>query len=85
MASPLNDAEITRIMSDTASQLLTIIQARMNSRIQAQNALAEAPIDKASDEIKKMREIEAGKLRAVIQEQQDLISIVKVLYPNAKG
>lgn len=78
----MEEKEKTQIMSDTAQHLIDMVQKRLNNRFEALNALASSPMDNISDEIKKMREIEAGKIRAVMEEQKDLIDIMKVLFPK---
>jgi predicted amidohydrolase len=70
-------------MADTAKHLNDMIQKRLNNRVEALNTLESSPMDNLPDEVKKMREIEAGKIRAVMQEQKDLIEIVKILFPDA--
>lgn len=72
------------IMVQTANQLIEMIQKRLNNRIEALNALSSSPMDNSPDEIKKMREIEASKIRAVLQEQKDLIEIIRMLFPDIK-
>lgn len=71
------------IMTNVAKQLKDIIQGRLNTRLDAVNALASSPVDNFPDEVKKMREIEAGKNRAVMQEQKELIELIKTIYPDA--
>ena len=69
-------------MSDTAQHLIDMVQKRLNNRVDALNALSSTPMDYISDEVKKMREIEAGKIRSVMQEQKDLIDIMNLLFPK---
>ena len=69
-------------MAQTADQLVDMIQKRLNNRIDALNTLSGAFMDNIPDEVKKMREIEAAKMRAVMQEQKDLIEVIKLLYPS---
>jgi uncharacterized membrane protein len=84
MSQSLLPEEKTQIMADTTQHLIDMIQKRINNRIEALNALAASPLDQMiSDEVKKMREIEAGKIRAVLQEQKDLIEIMHLLFPKS--
>jgi hypothetical protein len=70
-------------MTNVAKQLKDIIQGRLNTRLDAVNTLQGSSLDNVPDEVKKMREIEAGKTRAVMQEQRDLIELIKTIYPDA--
>jgi len=80
----MDNAEKSKIMADTAKHLVSMIQNRLNNRIEALNTLQASPMDSVPDNVKEMREIEAGKVRAVMQEQKDLIEIIKMLFPDAK-
>jgi hypothetical protein len=79
----MNTNDNFTIMTNAAKQLKDIIQGRLNSRLDAVNTLQGSSLDNVPDEVKKMREIEAGKTRAVMQEQKDLIELIKTLYPDA--
>jgi uncharacterized membrane protein len=81
MSNTDNDFK-TMIMAETAQHLVEMIQKRVASRLSALNALQSPPLDNIPDEVKKMREIEAGKIRAVMQEQTDLIEIIQMLFPK---
>lgn len=54
----------------------------MNNRIEMLHAIAGSPMDSIPDDVKKMRELESCKIRAVLEEQKDLIEIIKVLFPT---
>jgi predicted amidohydrolase len=82
MPTNLSTTDKAIIMAETAAQLADMIQKRLSNRIEALNALSASPMENLPDEVKKMREIEGGKIRAVMQEQKDLIDIIKVLFPN---
>jgi hypothetical protein len=79
----MNTNDKFSIMTNVAKQLKDIIQGRLNTRIDSVNTLQGSSLDNVPDEVKKMREIEAGKTRAVMQEQKDLIELIKTLYPDA--
>jgi hypothetical protein len=83
MSKPLTSKEKTNIMVQTANHLVDMIQTRLSHRIQALNTLSGSPMDNIPDEVKKMREIEAAKIRAVMEEQKDLIEIIKLLFPSS--
>lgn len=75
------------IMAETAEQLVNMIQARVKNRVQALNALSMSTMDLSAipDDVKMMREIEAAKIRAVMEEQTDLIEIIHMLFPKPKA
>jgi len=79
----MNNNDKFHIMTNAAKQLKDIIQGRLNNRLEAVNTLQGSSLDNVPDEVKKMREIEAGKIRAVMQEQKDLIELIKSIYPDA--
>lgn len=72
-----------KAMTDAAKQLADMIQKRQANRIKALDSLAGTPMDNVPDEVKKMRELEASKIRAVVEEQGDIIEIIKMLFPGA--
>lgn len=69
-------------MTENPQQLIALIQSRMNNRIEMLDAIAGSPMDSIPDDVKKMRELESCKIRAVLEEQKDLIEIIKVLFPS---
>lgn len=82
----LTDTEQLKIMSDTVKPIIELIQSRIDGRQDALNALAIQPVDSNIPEsIKKMREVEARQIRAILQEQKDILSIIKALYPQSYG
>ncbi len=58
-----------------------LLTSRLNNRIQALTAFDNNPIDNIPDDVKKMRELQALRLRASIEELNDLIEIVNTIYP----
>ena len=70
-------------MTVAAKQLSDMIQKRLANRVEALNSLSIPGLESVPDEVKKMREDEASKIRAVMQEQKDLIEIIKMLFPGA--
>lgn len=79
----MNTEEKLKIMNATIKPVMNLLQNRLNNRIDALNAFATTTLDNIPAEIQKMREDEASKIRAVMQEQRDLIDILKVMYPDA--
>lgn len=70
------------IMHETAQQLIDMIQKRMNNRLNALNSLQNSTIESVPDDVKKIRELESAVIRGVMQEQSDLIEIIKILFPK---
>lgn len=80
----MDDQQKLTIMNETIKPIIDLLTQRMKSRQGVLNTLAIQPTDSnVPESIKKMREEEASKLRAVIQEQEDLLETIKALYPNA--
>ncbi len=71
-----------KIMQEAVQPIIAILEARLNTRLASVEALAVSPIDNIPESVRMRREEEASKIRAVIQEQRDIISILKTLYPN---
>ncbi len=82
IAVMINDIEKTRIMQDAIKPIVDFIEQRKASRQNILNTLAAQPVDSTPESIRKMREEESAKLRAVIQEQSDILATIKVLFPN---
>lgn len=80
----MNTEEKIKLMAETSQNVIDIIQKRQASRLKALDALSSSPLDNIPDEVKKMREIEAAKIMAVMQEQSDLIDIVRMLFPKTQ-
>lgn len=74
--------EKLQIMDAISQNVIDLIQKRQASRVKALDALGNASMENLPDEVKKMREIEAGKIRAVMQEQTDLIEIIQAIFPK---
>lgn len=79
----INPDEKFAIMTQAAKQLREMIQNRLSSRIEILQTLASSPVDNLPDSVKEKREEEAGKIRAVMQEQKDIIAIIQMLFPDA--
>lgn len=83
MTLPMNEEEKIKVMNATVKQLRDIIQGRQKFRFETLQTLSSTAIDSSLPEsVKKMREEEASKIRAVIQEQNELIELIKVLFPD---
>lgn len=79
----MDDNQKIQIMSDTASSIVSLLQKRMKARVETLNTLSSANtvLDGLPEAVKIKREEECAKIRAVIQEQTDLIDIINTLYP----
>lgn len=78
----MDEKKYIEIMSATVNSFKGLLEKRLSNRLDALEALATTPLDNVPESIQKMREEEAAKTRAVIQEQRDLLDIIKSLFPN---
>lgn len=78
----MDEYKIITIMNETVKSIKDILDKRLANRIEALQAISNSPTDILPETIQKMREEEAAKIRAVIQEQRDMIDIIKSLFPN---
>jgi hypothetical protein len=69
-------------MSAAINSFKELLEKRLSSRLDALEAIATTSLDNVPESIQKMREEEASKTRAVIQEQRDILDIIKSLFPN---
>lgn len=69
-------------MSATVNSIKELLDKRLSNKLYALEAIATTSLDSVPESIQKMREEEASKIRAVIQEQRDIIDIIKYLFPN---
>lgn len=76
-----NNKEL-EIMSATVNSIKDLLQERLDGRLDALQALSNTSMDGLPEVIQKMREEEAAKIRAVVQEQRDILSIIKSLFPQ---
>jgi hypothetical protein len=74
-----------KLMNDAVKTIIDIVQNRLNSRAEALEAIATSSIDSIPESILKMREEEAAKIRAVAQEQREILAIVKSVFPQPKS
>jgi nucleoside-triphosphatase THEP1 len=77
----MDDKEYKAIMA-TVKTIKELLQKRLNNKVELLNTLQSQPLDNTPDAIQKMREEEAARVRAVMQEQKDLIEIINALFPN---
>ena len=71
-----------QIMAETVKPIVEFIEQRLKSRQEMLITLASQPVDSTPESIRIKREEESAKLRAVIQEQNDILATIKVLFPN---
>ncbi|MFA6058956.1 MAG: hypothetical protein WC756_12210 [Taibaiella sp.] len=81
----MKEKEKLDLMAATINPVITLIQKRLGVRLEALNALATSPLDNMPESVLKMREEESAKIRAVMQEQKELIDLISLMYPNAKN
>jgi len=80
----MNDIEKAKTMSETAKRITDLINSRQKSRIDLLNQLAPTSLDNIPESIRMLRENECAKIRAVMQEQSDLIETIKLMFPDAE-
>lgn len=80
----LTDPEKHQIMSQTVKPIVDLLTKRLTNRVEVLNTLAAGNLDTVPESVKVKREEEASKIRAVMQEQKDLIEIIKALYPDVQ-
>ncbi len=78
----MDDNKQVEIMSATVNSIKELLEKRLSNRLDALEAIATTSLDGVPESIQKMREEEASKTRAVIQEQRDILDIIKSLFPN---
>ena len=78
----MDDKKQVEIMSTTVNSIKELLDKRLSNRLDALEAIATTSLDNVPESIQKMREEEASKTRAVIQEQRDILDIIKSLFPN---
>lgn len=69
------------LMSQVVKPIIALLDNRMNNKLEALKAY-DGPINQGSDEVKRMREIEAIKLRHEVDVLRDIKTIVQAMYPN---
>lgn len=78
----MDEKKQIEIMAATVKSIKDLLQRRLNNKVDALTALQSQPLDNIPDIIQKMREDEAAKIRAVMQEQKDLIEIINAMFPD---
>ena len=78
----MDDNKQLEIMSATVNSIKDLLEKRLSNRLDALQAISSSSLDNVPEIVKKMREDEASKIRAVIQEQRDILDIIKSLFPN---
>ena len=80
--SKITNKEKATTMAATVKPIIELINKRIKSRLETLETLSSQPLDNnLPDEIRIKREDEASKIRAVLQEQSDLIEIIQALFP----
>lgn len=73
--------EKLKLMAEVVKPIIQLLDKRMNNKMEALKAY-DGPINVSDAEIKRMREIEAIKLRHEVDVLRDLKDIVQAMYPN---
>lgn len=78
----MDDTQKLKIMLEAVKPIVDFIKKRLDNRLDMLSTLDNQPLDSVPESIKLKREEEAAKLRAVIQEERDILSTINALYPN---
>lgn len=78
----MDDKIKLEIMSATVNSIKDLLEKRLSNRLDALQAISSSSLDNLPEIIQTKREDEASKIRAVIQEQRDILDIIKSLFPN---
>lgn len=78
----MDDKIKLEIMSTTVNSIKELLEKRLEKRLNALEAIASTPLDNLPEIILTKREDEASKIRAVVQEQRDILDIIKYLFPK---
>ncbi len=78
----MDEKKQIEIMNSTVNSIKSLLEQRLNSRLDALQAISTTSLDNVPESIQKMREEEASKTRAVTQELRDILDIIKSLFPN---
>lgn len=76
--------ETLKIMNEAIKPIKTIIEKAQANQVKALAAIQPDPLDtSASDEVKKIRELQAVIMRTKIEVYNDVLEIINALIPNA--
>lgn len=78
----MEDKTKLEVMSATVNAIKELLEKRLEKRLNALEAISSSPLDNLPEIIQTKREDEASKIRAVVQEQRDILDIIKYLFPN---
>jgi len=78
----MEDKKHLEIMTSTIKPVKNLLNARLLNKIALLETLQSTTLDNIPESVKLKREEEAARVRAVIQEQKDLIEIINALYPD---
>jgi hypothetical protein len=78
----MDEKKQIEIMAATIKPVKDLLNKRMLNKVELLNTLSANTLDTIPESIKLKREEEAARVRAVIQEQKDLIEIINALFPD---
>lgn len=78
----MDEKKQIEIMASTIKPVKDLLNKRMLNKVELLNTLSANTLDTIPESIKLKREEEAARVRAVIQEQKDLIEIINALFPD---
>lgn len=81
-----SEKQTIEIMQKTVKPIVELIEQRLETRQAVINTLSANAIDTSVPEsVKLLREQEAARVRAVVQELKDLLAMIKALHPNTNA
>lgn len=78
----MDEKKQIEIMAATIKPVKDLLNKRLLNKIALLETLSANALDSIPESIKLKREEEAARVRAVIQEQKDLIEIINALFPD---
>lgn len=80
----VTDKEKVKLMEATVEPVIKLIEKRLENNMDALDAITPLSIvpTEIPDMIQKMREEEAARIRILIKEQRELLSIIKIMFPH---
>ena len=79
----MTSKEQMELMNKAVTPILTLLEKRLKNKVQALQAIETNGLENLPDEVKKLRELQAMRIHAVVEEQTDVIDIIKAMYPDA--
>ena len=79
----MTDKELKAFMDNTVKPIKKMIKARIKTRQDAMAAFDNGLLENLPESVRVIRENENVIQRAIIREQQDLLEVLDLMYPDA--